>query len=518
VRTLLIGLLACSCALTQQTVYVTNAAYRFNGSSIAPGSLIELDYVGAASGSGSPPQITGVRIQPQGSNQTFDAQLVNPNSYYTLAVVPGTVPAGPATASLVFQGGATISAPVTVAPVAVGVFSVSGGGIGPAAAQNNEPDSQPSLNQLTNPALPGQYVTLWATGLGALTTLDVSVNISGITVPASFAGPAPGIAGVNQINFPLPGDFATGCYTPVSVTAGNSVSNTVTIATSTSGPCAHPLGLSVGQMKALDTGSSIRLGMISFHADVLAPQPCVAGAYTRSESIQASFDIRNAYLVFLMSQTRNGGPACYLGNPLSLTTAFVTGGLTPPAGPSLTATDASGNALSLTANLFGDYSTQLTAPPPAATSAQLPPPVLLPGPWQITVPGGPVIGAFQQSYALPPQIRWINRESLTTISRSADVPLIWNPEGYSADDVVTAILLAGSGALSCTAPATAGQLTMPAALLQQMPPSADRQAGYLMLTVAPKSPTIFGIPVIGSLDAPLLFEYSFGDSRTVGVQ
>jgi hypothetical protein len=59
---------------------------------------------------------------------------------------------------------------------------------------------------------------------------------------------------------------------------------------------------------------------------------------------------------------------------------------------------------------------------------------------------------------------------------------------------------------------------MPAALLQQMPPSADRQAGYLMLTVAPKSPTIFGIPVIGSLDAPLLFEYSFGDSRTVGVQ
>jgi hypothetical protein len=129
-----------------------------------------------------------------------------------------------------------------------------------------------------------------------------------------------------------------------------------------------------------------------------------------------------------------------------------------------------------------------------------------------------VIGAFQQRYVLPPQIRWTNRESLAMINRSADVPLIWNPEGYSADDVVTAFFSAGPTALSCTAPATAGQLTMPAALLQQMPSSADLQDGYLGLTVVPKSPTILGLPVIGSLDAPLLFEYSFGDSRTVAVR
>src|SRR5262249_24306476 len=147
---------------------------------------------------------------------------------------------------------------------AVGVFSISGGGAGPAAAQNDEPGLRPSLSQLTNPALPGHYVTLWATGLGTLTTLDVSVSVSGTTVPVSFAGPAPGIAAVNQINFQLPQNAATGCYTPVSVTASNNVSNTVSIATSKGGPCDHPLGLSIEQMKALDSGPGIRLATIWF--------------------------------------------------------------------------------------------------------------------------------------------------------------------------------------------------------------------------------------------------------------
>jgi uncharacterized protein (TIGR03437 family) len=507
-RALWIVLLTCSGALAQGSLSVYNAASRVTNGPIAPGSLIELDYFAAISGSGNLPQIAGVRIQPQGSNQTFDAQLVNPSSFSTLAVVPNAVPTGPVTVSLLFQSGSTISEPVTVAPVAAGVFSASGAGRGPAAAQNDAQGSQPSLNQLTNPALPGQYVTLWATGMGTLTTPDVSVNISGISVPASFAGTAPGLAGMDQINFQLPGDFPAGCYTPVFVTAGSSVSNTVTIATSKGGPCAHPLGLSAGQMKALDNGSGIRLGTISFYANVIAPQPGVPDAYTRSESIQASFDVQDAYFVFLISQTLDGGPGCSLGNPLETYALFVAGGRTPPAGPTLTATDSSGNALSLTADPFGYYSTQLTAPPTAATSAQLSPPVLSPGPWQINVPGGPVIGAFQQSYTLPPQIRWMNRESLATISRSADVPVIWNPQGYSTDDVVTAILPSGIGAVTCTAPAASGQLTVPASLLQQIPPSEASHSGYIMVIVEPKNPTIFGIPVIGSLDAPLLFKYS----------
>jgi uncharacterized protein (TIGR03437 family) len=521
-RILLIGLLTCSCAFAQETLIVTNAAYHASGSPVAPGSLIVLDYFNAAPGSGSTPQITGVRLQPQGSNQTFNAQLVNPDVYYTLAVIPDTMPAGPATVTLLFQGGATISAPVTVAAVAVGVFSVPGGGIGPAAAQNDELGSQPSLNQLTNPALPGHYVTLWATGLGSLTTPDVSVSISGVTVPASFAGPAPGIVGVNQINVQLPPNLTTGCYTPLSVKASNSVSNTVTIATSTGGPCNHPLGLTVDQMKALDSGPGIRLGMIRFYANVLPSQPGVGGSYTRSESIQASFDFENAISVFLSSHSLDEGPACQLGNPLVFFGELSTA-VRPPAGAPLTATNAAGNALSLTADSFGHYSTQLTAAPPAATSAQLPPPLLSSGPWQITAPGGPLIGSFQKTYVLPPQMRWINRESLSMISRATDVSIVWNPQGYSASDVVSVLLsigsdVIGSAAVSCTAPATAGQLTIPAALLRQMPPSSETQPGHLELGVLPKSPTIFDIPVVGSVDAPLLLKYYFSDSRTVTVQ
>lgn len=62
----------------------------------------------------------------------------------------------------------------------------------------------------------------------------------------AYAARAPGIAGVDQVQFPLPPNVPIGCYVPVQVVVnGNLYSNIVTMAINTSGqPCSddNPAG------------------------------------------------------------------------------------------------------------------------------------------------------------------------------------------------------------------------------------------------------------------------------------
>jgi uncharacterized protein (TIGR03437 family) len=76
-------------------------------------------------------------------------------------------------------------------------------------------DARNSLISQSNPAVPGQVSTLFATGLGvwvgdnglmrALVTPHVTVD--GVPVAVSFAGRAPGYEGLDQINILLPPDL-----------------------------------------------------------------------------------------------------------------------------------------------------------------------------------------------------------------------------------------------------------------------------------------------------------------------
>ena len=104
----------------------------------------------------------------------------------------------------------------------------------------------------SRPAVPGEYLTIYATGLGELTeSLDsgapapvdrlvlvknrVSVVIGGVEIDPSFAGLAPGTAGLFQVNAQLPRYVPIGqavpLYIKVILSDGNIISsNTVTVA------------------------------------------------------------------------------------------------------------------------------------------------------------------------------------------------------------------------------------------------------------------------------------------------
>ena len=120
----------------------------------------------------------------------------------------------------VFSGGRLHSrAQVSVAEAAPGLFTLEGGA-GQAAAVNEDG----TVNSEANPAPKGSIVLLYATGEGLLhppaetgrpavaplgrPEAPVHVRIAGLPAEVLYAGAAPGLVGVMQLNVRVPGGFA----------------------------------------------------------------------------------------------------------------------------------------------------------------------------------------------------------------------------------------------------------------------------------------------------------------------
>lgn len=505
------------CSACAQTISVGNAGLSAaEVVQVAPGSLVSIfwyppDAVGT-------PNLSAVSLgfRPRGTNQISSAQIVGPgfSSNQLLAVVPAALPMGVADVLLVLNSVAFQAAQVTVVPAAINVFTTFG--YGPATAQNISNDTAPQLNQLTHPALPGQYVTLWGTGLGSFAAQDVIITLAGQSIQPSFAGHAPGIPGLDQINFPVPAGAMTGCYVPLSVSVGGSTSRPVTLSLAASpGVCVHPLGLTAAELLTLDQGGSIFAGTMTYFGSILAPSLSSPTSYTRSEGLDALFWNRSAAEIFAMSPQIhvNSGSASTCGPPA------IDGGVgstlvgdTNVAGSFLTLTGPSGQMVEIPAQPIG-YELSLPQPPTVAAAAELPPPFLTPGAWNVSVPGGDTIGAFGQAYQLPPQVRWTNRESLTTFGRTADLSITWNPQGYTAQDVLNVLLSESSTSLSCSVAAQAGSIVVPASLLQQFAAGS----GTLQLVIGPQTPTVFDVPLVAGGSAPVATSYYFSDRLSVTI-
>jgi uncharacterized protein (TIGR03437 family) len=69
----------------------------------------------------------------------------------------------------------------------------------------------------------GATATVWLTGLGTSSATPL-VTLNGSPVTVTYSGPAPGYAGLDQINIQLPDGVTTG---DVVVTAGGNTSNAV---------------------------------------------------------------------------------------------------------------------------------------------------------------------------------------------------------------------------------------------------------------------------------------------------
>jgi uncharacterized protein (TIGR03437 family) len=163
--------------------------------------------------------------------------------------IPVDITGSSATIEVSVAGKTSAAENIPIALVAPGLFSTDQNGHGQGAiliANTNTlvapTGSIPGRD--SRPAKPGDFITIFCTGLGALTpslatgqkgtnntTVDTpSVTIDGNPATLEFSGIAPGFVGLDQVNVQVPAGTRTANDIPVVLTIGGKQSNTVTIA------------------------------------------------------------------------------------------------------------------------------------------------------------------------------------------------------------------------------------------------------------------------------------------------
>ncbi|MEO8659045.1 MAG: IPT/TIG domain-containing protein [Bryobacteraceae bacterium] len=251
---------------------VNSAAY---SSPIAPGSLVSIFGSNLASTTQSA-NTTRLPTNLGGVTVTFDG-VVAPLLFVSPAQINAQVPTSIAngTGRIVVSQVVVTTAAGSSAPASVQVYSVApafftqdGSGCGAAAALNVTADGGTSLNTPQHSVAPGDYITLFGTGLGVpmappadgapATSPDAFVEpgvlhfdwAADSTTP-SYSGLAPNLAGASQVNIQIPATMREGCAVPLSMNAGALLwaSPTVTISVAKNrGQCSDPPVESYGEV------------------------------------------------------------------------------------------------------------------------------------------------------------------------------------------------------------------------------------------------------------------------------
>ncbi len=134
----------------------------------------------------------------------------------------------------------TVSVPITT--TYPGLFALQSGGTGQAKAANQDG----TANSIANAAAKGSVISVYGIGLGIVdppvaagqvpptsslsrVTNAVAASIGGVPAPVTFAGLAPGIPGLYQINIQVPDAVPSGSQEVVVSNAGNASQNGLSV-------------------------------------------------------------------------------------------------------------------------------------------------------------------------------------------------------------------------------------------------------------------------------------------------
>lgn len=275
-RALLASLMLCApLAMGQITVSAVTDGGGF-GPRVAPGSLATIFGSGialATQNASSFPLPTSMGGAKVIINQTA-VPLVYVSPGQINFQVPQSLTAGKATLYVAIGSNTSANFQFTVTAAAPAIFRNKD----QAAAQNN--DASHTANTPKTPAASGSVVTVYLTGLGAVSnpvpdgspalgiplsqaTAKSSATIGGLDAPVQFLGLAPGFAGLGQANLTVP-NLPNGTYPAVITVGGLSAASAMISVSGTGTP--NPAILS-------------RVGQINF-ANTYASEVAVNGNYT----------------------------------------------------------------------------------------------------------------------------------------------------------------------------------------------------------------------------------------------
>jgi uncharacterized protein (TIGR03437 family) len=185
---------------------------------IAQGSIFDIFGVGLATAT-SDLQSVPLRTVLNGTSVdvTVNGVATHPILYFVsdgqiAAILPSATPTGTGQITVTLNGQTSQPGAITVVQSAFGMLSLNGVGNGPAAVF----DVNSRYVNLTNAANPGDFITLWGSGLGPvtgdetitqtpmnLTNIPIEVDIGGKSAVVQYSGRSI-YPGLDQINVQVP--------------------------------------------------------------------------------------------------------------------------------------------------------------------------------------------------------------------------------------------------------------------------------------------------------------------------
>ena len=500
-----------------------------------------------------PTQLADTSVQVTVEGTTVDAIMYYTWTSQVACILPSATPTGEGTVTVTYNGQASDPAPILVVESAPGIFTWNSAGFGQAVVQNYiSPEEMPVPNALNHVAEPGQAVTIWATGLGAIPGDDAGVPpvgdigtdrkvlLGNMEVQPGYAGRSgAGFPSIDQVNFVVPAGIE-GCRVPLALMSDGMISNYTTMAISSSGEtCSDQTEFAPGVVEQLfaSGGASVGvillgggrgefftpLGIVPVHLDIAS----AAFYYRDSWQIAAGQHLR-------ANEVQPGPPTpgtcTFYSFPRSEELKFSPTDPVPfmplDAGPSLTLTGAAGvkQIGLLMPGVPGIYLSYVGGGLPGG---DIQPDYLDPGDY--TVSNGPAgeqstVGQFSAAISIPSPVVW-DSATVSEVSRDQDLLFTW--EGGNAgkelvllnvasDDVAAGV----SGVVACTAPVEAGTFTVPRRMLSNLPAStpwdfSGLPPGAVVVGTAPTiDATSFQAP---GLDLGVI-DYGYWQFRNVDVK
>ena len=228
--------------LIPQVTAVTNAA-SYSARAIAPGEIVSIFGIQLAATTASanqlplPTQLSNVQVMVNGVSAPL--LYVSPQQINAQIPVDST---GFAQLQVITSGGNVARSSFAIAPAVPGIFTTNWQGTGPGAIAHS---ATGQLVTAENPAVAGETITIYSTGLGVVspvvatgnapakpqgeTVLPVTAAISGTSARVVYAGLAPSVPGLYQVDAQVPAGVAAGVQ-PLQIVQNGALSNIVTLA------------------------------------------------------------------------------------------------------------------------------------------------------------------------------------------------------------------------------------------------------------------------------------------------
>jgi uncharacterized protein (TIGR03437 family) len=402
------------------------------------------------------------------------------------ALIPPNAPLGPASLTVNYRGDASDPVVVPVVPSALGLYRV---------------DDQEFNALLDSPLRRGSQVTLRATGLGTIRVPSgrkkrLELFVGGRPARVQSAGPSECCRGVEEITFNIPNDAPSGCGTPVHARLfGSLPSNMVPLSVGPDGePCPALQRAKTALLREGRAGLVI-LARTNIHSDF--PE---LGAPT-----DFSLDIGMAGFMTQDAALRALEPFVALPPPGSCRVHVETFGsfhllaLDEPVwtsiladdqpldvGPGLDVQGETGERV-IQADIAyeGLYTTRLGG---SLTGSETALPLFLEtATYTVSAPGGPHVAPFSTTISIPEPVQWTNGDRMREVNRGRDLTIRWT--GGNDGTVLIAAFNVDRATRSsifffCREQARKGEFTVPAAVLQAIPPTrrrGRRSAGALFV-------------------------------------